>query len=72
MSAEKIINIKVNDLPSLANLQKKDKILPSGRVDINILLDRAREKKKKKTRINLVFAGLTLCLIFTVGLILSF
>jgi len=72
MSAEKIINIKVNDLPSLANLQKKDKILPSGRVDINILLDRARKIKEKETKINLVFIGLILSLIFIVGIILSF
>ena len=44
----------------------------SGRVDINILLHRARKIKETETRTNMVFAGLVLSLIFIVGLILSF
>ena len=72
MSAEKTISIKVNDLPSLATPEKSKEVSSSGRVDINILLNRARKVKEKETLTNLVFVGLTLSLIFVVGLILSF
>jgi len=72
MSAEKIISTEINDLPPLATPEKIEEVSSSGRVDINILLNRARKVKEKETRTNLVFAGLTICLIFVVGLILSF
>ena len=72
MSAEKIISIEVNDLPPLATPKKSEEVSSSGRVDINILLNRARKAKEKENRINLVFVGLTLSLIFIIGLILSF
>ena len=72
MSAEKIISQEVNDLPPLATPEKSEEVSSSGRVDINILLNRARKVKEKENRINLVFLGLTLSLIFVVGLILSF
>ena len=72
MSSEKVISTEVNGLPHLKTSQKSEKVSSSGRVDINILLNRARKEKEKETRINLVFAGLTLSLIFVVGLILSF
>ena len=72
MSAEKIINKQANDLPSLATPEKSEEVSSSGRVDINILLNRARKVKEKETLTNLVFVGLTLSLIFVVGLILSF
>ena len=72
MSAEKIISQEVNDLPPLTTPKKSEEVSSSGRVDINILFNRARKVKEKETRINLVFAGLTLSLIFVVGLILSF
>ena len=72
MSTEKIINTKVNNLPSLATPEKSEEVSSSGRVDINILLNRARKVKEKETLTNLVFIGLTLSLIFVVGLILSF
>ena len=72
MSAEKIINTQVNNLPSLAIPEKSEEVSSSGRVDINILLNRARKVKEKETLTNLVFVGLTLSLIFVVGLILSF
>ena len=71
MSAEKIISQEVNDLPPLTP-EKSEEVSSSGRVDINILLNRARKVKEKENRINLVFLGLTLSLIFVVGLILSF
>jgi hypothetical protein len=71
MSTEKITNSEVNDFPSLATPQES-KENSSRRVDINILLNRARKVKEKETLTNLVFIGLTLSLIFIVGLILSF
>ena len=71
MSAEKIISQEVNDLPPLTPV-KSEEVSSSGRVDINILLNRARKVREKETLTNLVFVGLTLSLIFVVGLILSF
>ena len=72
MSAEKINSTKINNLPPIATPEKSEEVSSSGRVDINILLNRARKVKEKETLTNLVFAGLTLSLIFVVGLILSF
>mgnify|MGYP006113369533 CR=1 FL=1 len=72
MSSEKIITTEANDLPPLATPEKKEEVSSSGRVDINILLNRARKVKEKETTINIVFIGLTLSLIFVVGIILSF
>ena len=72
MSAEKIISQEANDLPPLATPEKSEEVSSSGRVDINILLNRARKTKDKENRTNLIFAGLTVSLIFVVGLILSF
>ena len=72
MSAEKIISQEVNDLPPLATPGKSEEVSSSGRVDINILLNRARRVQEKETRTNLVFGGLIVSLIFVVGLILSF
>ena len=72
MSVEKIINTQVDNLASLATPEKSEEVSSSGRVDINILLNRARKVKEKETLTNLVFVGLTLSLIFVVGLILSF
>ena len=71
MSAEKIISPEVNDLPPLATPVQSEEVSSSGRVDINILLNRARKVREKKTLTNLVFVGLTISLIFVVGLILS-
>ena len=72
MSGDKISSIKVNDLPPLGTPEKSEEVSSSGRVDINILLNRARKVKKKETITNLVFIGLTLSLVFIVGIILSF
>ena len=72
MSTEKIISKEIDDLSSLTTLQKNEEVSSSGRVDINILLNRARKVREKETRTNLVFVGLTFSLIFIVGLILSF
>ena len=72
MSAEKINSTEINDLPPLAIPEKSGEVSSSGKVDINILLNRARKVKEKETLTNLVFVGLTLSLIFVVGIILSF
>ena len=72
MSSEKVISTEVNDLPPLETPNNSEEVSSSGRVDINILLNRARKVKEKETRTNLVFAGLIVSLIFVVGLILSF
>jgi hypothetical protein len=72
MSLVKVISTEVNDLPPLDTPNNREEVSSSGRVDINILLNRARKEKEKETRTNLVFAGLMVCLIFVVGLILSF
>ena len=71
MSAEKIISQDTNYLPPLTP-KKSEEVSSSGRVDINILLNRARKEKEKENRINLVFVGLTSCLIIVAGIILSF
>ena len=72
MSAEKKFSSEVSDLAPFVTLEKSEKVSLSGRVNINVLLDRARKVKEKETLTNLVFIGLTLSLIFVVGLILSF
>ena len=72
MSAEKISSTKINDFPPLVSPEKSGEVSSTGRVDINILLNRARKVKEKETLANLVFVGLTLTLIFIVGIILSF
>ena len=72
MSSEKVISTELNDLPPLKTPNNSEEVSSSGRVDINILLNRARKEKEKETRTNLVFAGLIVCLIFVAGLILSF
>ena len=72
MSAEKIISTEVNDLPPLTTPKKNEEVSSSGRVDINILLNRVRKMREKETRTNLIFVGLMISLIFVIGLILSF
>ena len=72
MSSEKVISTEINDLPPLDTPNNREEVSSSGRVDINILMNRARKEKEKETKINLVFGALIVCLIFVVGLILSF
>ena len=72
MSSEKVISTEINDLPPLQTPNNSEEVSSSGRVDINVLLNRARKEREKEARTNLVFAGLIVSLMFTVGLILSF
>ena len=72
MSTEKIITTEANDLHPLETPEMCEEVSSSGRVDINILLNRARKEKEKENLTNLVFAGLTSCLIIVAAIILSF
>ena len=72
MSAEKKFNSVISNLPPFETPKKSEIISSSGRVDINILLNRARKEKEKEAKTNLVFGGLVTCLICVVGIILSF
>ena len=70
MSSAKNIAVKLNP-STLTDHEVKDN-KHSGRVDINNLLDRARKVRAKETLTNLVFLGLIVSVLFTIGLILSF
>ena len=72
MNEEKKFRSRISDLQPIVVFEKSEEVSSSGRVDINILLNRARKVKEKEVRTNLVFIGLTLSLIFVVGIILSF
>ena len=72
MSAEKKFSSEVIDLPSFVTPEKSEEVSSSRRVDINILLNRARKVKEKETLTNIVFIVLTLSVIFIFGIILSF
>lgn len=71
MSSEKISIIEEKNISTLATPEVVNKELP-GRVNINDLLARVREEKKKEGKINIVFFGLLTSLVFVAGLILSF
>ena len=71
MSAEKII-IENQNIVTLKTPEVITEKPTSGRVDINVLLTRVREEKKKEQKVNLVFLGLFTSLICIVGIILSF
>ena len=71
MSTEKIINTRNENFSNLGNLvidQKK----PSGRVDINHLLTRVREKKDKENKKNIIIFGVFIASILATGILLSF
>ena len=72
MSTEKITSNEVNDFHSLVTPKKGEEASSSGRVDINVLLERARKVKEKEKRTNIITSGLILSLIIVVGITLSF
>ena len=72
MNSEKVISTEYNDLSHLKTPNNNEEVSLSRRVDINILLNRARKEKEKENLTNLVFAGLTSCLIIVAAIILSF
>ena len=71
VSTEKLINTEQQKFTSLVTPEVEVKKM-SARVDINHLLARVREEKKRENKANLVFFGLFTSLIVVVGLILSF
>ena len=71
MSKESI-NYNENKNVSILMNPKTGKKNSSGRVDINVLMNRVRLVKEKENRINLIFLGLILVLVAIVGIILSF
>ena len=72
MSAEKIISTEINDLAPSMTSKKSEEVSSSGRVDINVLLERVRKVKEKERRTNIFSLGLILSLVIVVGIILSF
>ena len=72
MSAEKIVSTEINDLAPSITPKKSEEVSSSGRVDINVLLERVRKVKEKERRTNIFSLGLILSLIIVVGIILSF
>ena len=70
MSAEKITYEDQNQI--VLETPMLSKVRFNGRVNINHLIARARKVKEKETITNLIFVGLTLSLIFIIGIILSF
>jgi len=71
MSTEKIISTESNDFPTLAIPKNSEEVSSSRRVDINILMSRARKVKEGENRTNLVFFGLFVSLLLIVGILLS-
>jgi len=71
VSAEKI-TIENQNVVTLKTPEVITEKSTFGRVDINVLLTRVREEKKKEQKVNLVFLGLFTSLICIVGIILSF
>jgi len=71
MSAEKIINSKNENFSTLGNLVTDEKKY-SGRVDINHLLTRVREKEAKESKKNFIAFGVFIVFILAVGILLSF
>ena len=70
MSTEKNILDKLNH--STLAPPEVDKVKVSGRVDINHLLARVRDKKHQENKINFIFFALFGLLILVVGIILTF
>ena len=62
---------KKDDLVALATPEANDKV-SLARVDINHLLARARKRKDKEDKANLVFFSLFTTFIIVVGIFLSF
>jgi len=71
MSAEKII-VNDNNMLDASKIPEVNERQHSGRVDINVLINRVREEKQKKSKTNMIFLALMVCLIVIMGTIISF
>ena len=58
--------IEINNVSTLTHVNENPQ-----RVDINVLLNRVREEKKKENKQGLVFFGLIGSVMLTIGIILS-
>ena len=72
MSTEQMSNDLVNDhtIGYVDDVQKVKKI-NSQKVDINVLMDRVREEKKKEKKENIIFLSLIASVILITGVIAS-
>ena len=72
MSTEQMSNEIANDqtIGYVDNIQKVRK-LNNQKVDINVLMDRVREEKKKEKKENLIFLSLIASAILITGVIAS-
>ena len=64
MSGENIVNSKLENIEVVSNSKPK-------RVDINVLLSKVREEKKKERKESLVFFGLISTVVVVTGVIAS-
>ncbi len=72
MSTEQMSNDLVNDhtIGYVDDVQKVKKI-NNQKVDINVLMDRVREEKKKEKKENIIFLSLIASVILITGVIAS-
>ena len=72
MSTEQMSNEIANDqtIGYVDNIQKVRK-LNNQKVDINVLMDRVREEKKKEKKENIIFLSLIASVILITGVIAS-
>ena len=73
MSSEHSINNKSLETPNIIDIkiENAQKEIPK-RVDINVLLSKVRETKKKEKKENLVFFGVLSSVVIVTGIIASF
>ena len=71
MSSEYTFDIKSIETPKIGLKVKNDQSITSNRVDINTLMSRVREEKKKEKREGLVFFGLIGSVVIITGIIAS-
>tara|TARA_B110001450_G_scaffold236880_1_gene242671 strand:- start:140 stop:340 length:201 start_codon:yes stop_codon:yes gene_type:complete len=65
----------ISGQPQIETVMENSKTLEAKkpkRVDINHLLAKVREEKKKENKVSLMFFGIIAVIFFTSGLILSF
>ena len=72
MSTEQIsTNLTHDQTIGYVDEEKKSKKLDTHKVDINVLMDRVREEKKKEKKENIIFLSLIASVILITGVIAS-
>ena len=69
---EFILDSDVNDLELQDEIKENTSKVRSPKVNINSLMDRVREEKKKEKKENLIFLGLIASVVLITGAIASF